>query len=261
MPARLMAVLATPLTVVVKLFPAKLLEMEFTIGTDVPVTPFTVVVRLLADDVLEIEFIMGTVVALTPFTVVVKLLTDEVLTTALTALLVAATPFTVLVSVLPDKAKVLVVAGKRLVRFKGALVIPFTVVVKLPPDILLDIVLMIGTDAPVMPFTVVVKTLFDDTLETELTMGTAVPVIPLTVVVKLLGALLVLLTDVDVVIVAGAHAFPFQVSTCPLLAPVVVPNGEPFIFETTDIPRLPVTSPATAAVNGVLAMPLTVLMS
>ena len=73
-PARLIAVLETPLTVVVKLFPAKVLEIKFTMGTAVLATPLTVVVKLFIDEVLDTAFIIGTAVPVIPFTVVVKLL-------------------------------------------------------------------------------------------------------------------------------------------------------------------------------------------
>ena len=62
-------------------------------------------------------------------------------------------------------------------------------------------------------------------------------------------------------VVAGAHSSPFQLNTCPLVAPVVVPKGDPLIFETVVSPRLPVTSPLVAAVNGLLATPFTVLIN
>lgn len=259
MDARLIGVLATPFTVVVRLLPDKMLEIEFTNGTDAPVTPLTVVLNVFAEDVLEMEFTIGTVVPVTPLTVVVKLLPDEVLFTEPTLLLVADKPFTVLVKVLPDNDKLLVVAGIIPARFTDEPVTPFTVVVKVEPDKLLEMEFTIGTVVPDIPFTVVVKLLPEELLETEFTIATAVPVTPFTVVVKLLGALLVLLTVVVGDTVAGAHAVPFQVNTCPLLAPVVVPNGEPLIFDTVDVPRFPVTSPVIFAVKAVDEIPLMVL--
>ena len=42
---------------------------------------------------------------------------------------------------------------------------------------------------------------------------------------------------------------------------MVVPSGEPFIWETTVPLRSPVTSPEVLTVNGVLAIPFTVLIS
>jgi len=63
------------------------------------------------------------------------------------------------------------------------------------------------------------------------------------------------------VVVAGDQFVPFQERTWPLEAPVVFPNGEPFIFETTEVPRLPVTSPATLAVKAEAAIPFTVLIN
>ena len=137
------------------------------------------------------------------------------------------------------------------------------------------------------PFTVVVNVLVADVFETELIMGTTVPAIPLTVVERLFAAelldtvateLLVAVTPLTVlvrvlpdkpnvcVIVAGAafagtHAVPFQVKACPLVAPVVIPKGEPLIFDTTAAPKFPVTSPVTFAVSAVAATPFIVLSS
>jgi hypothetical protein len=196
----------------------------------------------------------------TPFTAVVKVLADELFATVATLLLVAAIPFTLLVKVLTDNDIVCVVAGIIAARFTAAPVTPLTVVVKLVPDKLFEIEFTMGTEVPVIPFTVVVKVLLLELFETEFIMGTACPDTPFTVVYKLLGALLVLLTVVVAFTVAGVHALPFQVNTWPLLAPVVVPNGEPFILDTTDAPKFPVISPVIFAVNADDATPLTVLM-
>ena len=72
--------------------------------------------------------------------------------------------------------------------------------------------------------------------------ATAVPVVPFTVVETLPDAT-VLLTVAGAT-AAGAHAVPFHASTFPFAAPVVVPSGEPLIFETTLAEVVPVTSPA-----------------
>ena len=59
----------------------------------------------------------------------------------------------------------------------------------------------------------------------------------------------------------GAQLFPFQERTWPFAAPVVVPNGEPFIFETMDAPRSPLTSPVTVAVSAAEGTPFIVLIN
>jgi hypothetical protein len=220
--------------------------------TAAPVTPLTVVVKLLPAKLLVTVFTMGTAAAATPFTVVVKLFPEELLAILLTLLLFAATPLTVLVMVLPLKASVLVVAGISEDRFTAVPVTPLTVVVRLLPVKLFDtaltlllvaatpftvlvsvfplnasVLLVAGikadkfTAVPVTPLTVVVRLLPVKLLATVFTMGTAVPVTPLTVVVKLFGAVLVLLT----VVVAGAaaagnHVVPFQAITCPVVGAV-----------------------------------------
>ena len=43
------------------------------------------------------------------------------------------------------------------------------------------------------------------------------------------------LADVGVVIVPGAQLVPFHCNTCPLVAPVVVPSGEPLICDTVGL--------------------------
>ena len=112
----------------------------------------------------------------------------------------------------------------------------------------------------VIPFTVVVKAFALLVLLIEFTAG-AVTETPFTIDVIVLTAL------VNVCVVFAGAAFegdqlvPFQERTWPFEAPVVVPNGDPFIFETTEVPKLPVTSPAIFAVKAEAAIPLTVLIN
>jgi hypothetical protein len=120
-------------------------------------------------------------------------------------------------------------------------------------DEVLEILFTMGTAVPVMPLTVVVRLLAEEVLETVPTV-LLVAATPFTVLVNVLPD-----NPIVWVVVAGAHAVPFQDNTWPLAAPVVVPNGDPFILDTTAAPRLPVTSPVTLAVNAVPATPFTVL--
>jgi hypothetical protein len=206
-PARLIAAPVTPLTVVVRLDPDKLFEIEFTIATDVPVTPLTVVDKLFPAELLEIEFTIGTAVPETPLIVVVKLFALDVLATDATALLVAVIPLTVLVNVLPDKLKEWVVVGIIPERFIAVPVTPLTVVVRVEPDKLFETEFIIGTAVAAMPLTEVVKLLPDEVFAIELIIGTAVPETPLIVVVKLF-TLDELATDPTALLVA---AIPFTV--------------------------------------------------
>ena len=112
----------------------------------------------------------------------------------------------------------------------------------------------------VIPFTVVVKAFALLVLLIEFTAG-AVTAIPLTVEVIMFAELLNVLVVVTGAAFDGAQFVPFQERTCPFDAPVVMPSGDPLIFETTEVPRLPVTSPATLAVKAEVAMPLTVLIN
>ena len=112
----------------------------------------------------------------------------------------------------------------------------------------------------VIPFTVVDKALALLVLLIEFTAG-AVTAIPLTVEVIIFAELLNVLVVVAGAAFEGTQLFPFQERTWPFEAPVVFPKGEPFIFETTDGPRLPVTSPATLAVKADVAIPLTELIN
>lgn len=114
------------------------------------------------------------------------------------------------------------------------------------------------TDEPVTPFTVVVSVLAALVL-LMLLMIDAFPETPFTSEVSVFAALLSVCVTEPAGTAAGTHAEPFQVSTWPLLAPVVVPSGEPLIFATTVAPRLPVTSPVVLAVSAELAIPFTVL--
>jgi hypothetical protein len=120
--------------------------------------------------------------------------------------------------------------------------------------------LMILTGEELTPFTVVDKEFELLVLLIEFTAG-AVTETPFTTEVMVF----VLLLSVCVVFAGAAFAGdqlpPFQERTCPADAPVVLPNGDPFIFDTTDVPRLPVTSPATLAVKAGVATPLTVLIN
>jgi len=76
-----------------------------------------------------------------------------------------------------------------------------------------------------------------------------------------LAALLIVCVVIAGAAFDGAQLLPFQDKTWPLVAPVVVPNGEPFIFETVAVPKFPVTSPVIFAVKAEEAMPFTVLIS
>ena len=116
------------------------------------------------------------------------------------------------------------------------------------------------TVVEVIPFTVVDKELALLVLLIEFTAG-AVTAMPLTVEVIMFAKLLNVLVVVTGAAFDGAQFVPFQERTWPFEAPVVVPSGEPFIFETTDVPKLPVTSPATLAVKAEVAIPLTVLIN
>ncbi len=142
--------------------------------------------------------------------------------------------------------------------FTPALLIPFIVVVKYPRVRPSEVELIILTGVEVTPFTVVDKVFVLLVLLIELTAG-AVTVTPLIVEVIVLTALLNVCVVATGAAFDGAQLFPFQVRTWPFDAPVVVPNGDPFIFETTEDPRLPVTSPAILAVKVPDATPLIVL--
>jgi hypothetical protein len=136
---------------------------------------------------------------------------------------------------------------------------PFTDEVSDPELSVMELLLMILTGAEAIPFTVVDKAFVLLVLLIEFT-AVAVTETPFTTEVMVLAAL----PNVCVVIAGaafdGAQLFPFHDRTWPFDAPVVVPNGDPFIFETTDVPRLPVTSPATLAVKAEVLTPLTVLI-
>jgi hypothetical protein len=119
---------------------------------------------------------------------------------------------------------------------------------------------MIFTPVPVTPLMVVVKVLLVELLATVFT-AAAVTATPFTVEVMVLVVLVSVCVVVAGAAFAGAHAVPFQANVCPLLAAVVVPSGDPFIFDTVVAPRLPVTSPVTLAVNAVAATPFTVLIN
>ena len=172
---------------------------------------------------------------------------------------VPATPFTVVVNVFTDELLETEVTVRSL-RSKPPLVIPLTVVVIVVPDISLETLLIIGTDVPATPLTVVVNVFPVLVLATLFTDG-AVTETPFTTEVRVLTALLSVCVVVAGAVVVGAQAVPFQPKTCPLVAPVTVPSGEPFILDTTVAPKFPVTSPAVAAVNTELATPLTVLIN
>ena len=207
--------------------------MLLIIVTPVPATPFTVVVSVLVLEVFETELTRGTAVPAMPFTEVVNVFADELLETSVTLLLVAGIPFTVLVIVFPDMAKVFVVVGISPERSIPALATPLTVVVNVLPVKLLEMLFTAG----------------------------AVTDTPFTIEVMVLAVLLNVCVVEAEESVVGAQAVPFQPKTCPLVAPVTVPNGDPFILATTVAPKFPVTSPAVAAVNAELATPLMVLIN
>jgi hypothetical protein len=119
---------------------------------------------------------------------------------------------------------------------------------------------MILTGAEAIPFTVVDKAFVLLELLIEFTAGAATET-PFTIEVMVFAELLNVCVVVAGAVFAGDQLVPFQERTWPLVAPVVVPNGEPFIFETIDVPKFPVTSPATLAVNAVAATPFTVLIN
>ena len=116
------------------------------------------------------------------------------------------------------------------------------------------------TVVEVIPFTVVDKALALLVLLTEFTAG-AVTETPFTTDVIVLAALLNVCVVFAGAAFDAAQLFPFQERTWPFDAPVVLPNGDPFIFETTDAPKLPVTSPAIFAVKAEATIPLTVLIN
>ena len=119
---------------------------------------------------------------------------------------------------------------------------------------------MILTGVETIPFIVVDNAFVLLVLLIEFTAG-AVTAIPLTVEVIIFAELLNVLVVVAGAAFEGTQLFPFQERTWPFEAPVVFPKGEPFIFETTEVPKLPVTSPAKLAVKAEVAMPLTVLIN
>jgi len=107
----------------------------------------------------------------------------------------------------------------------------------------------------------VVVNVFTELVLLTLFTAAAVTETPFTTDVMVLMALLSVCVVVAGAVVVGAQAVPFHPNTWPVVAPVMVPNGDPFNLETTVAPKFPVTSPAVAAVNTELATPLTVLIS
>jgi hypothetical protein len=91
-----------------------------------------------------------------PFTVVVSELPLELLETEPTLLEVADIPFTTLVIVFPERVRVFVVAGIIPARLMALLATPLTVVVKLLPDKLLEIV-PTAFEVADTPFTTLVR--------------------------------------------------------------------------------------------------------
>lgn len=107
----------------------------------------------------------------------------------------------------------------------------------------------------------VVVNVFTELVLLTLFTAAAVTETPFTTDVRVLMALLSVCVVVAGAVVVGAQAVPFHPNTWPVVAPVMVPNGDPFNLETTVAPRFPVTSPVELTVSAVLPTPLTVLIS
>jgi hypothetical protein len=202
----------TPLTDVVKRFPAEVTPFELMIGC-VPVdTPFTSDSKVFPEEISELELIKDTVPRETPFTFPVRLLTEElnepeftIFTEFPTPLVVLVrvlpvevvtfvliigtvepvTPFTVVERVLPREVFDTVVPALKAPSRSCVLATPFTVEVRLVPESESTLLFTIGADVVVTPFTVLVRLLPVEERELELIM-LAFWLIPFTVELRLL---------------------------------------------------------------------------
>ena len=139
----------TPFTLDTKFPPVAVKLLLLIIGTAVDVTPLTFAVRLLADDVKLLLLMIDTAVAVTPLTEVVKLFALEVLDTV-------------------------VLLFSKLDRLTDELT-PFTVLTRLPPDVLSALLLMMLTPVPVTPLTVVVNVFVLEAFDTVVAEFSTVP--------------------------------------------------------------------------------------
>ena len=121
---------------------------------------------------------------------------------------------------------------------------------------------MILTPVPATPFTDVVRVLVLEVLATDDTAGD-VAVWPVTVEVSVLpesDSEFVIASSTKAVGVTLTHAVPLYCSTL-LFANEDMVTGVPVILLTVLAPSVPVTSPVSATVSGVVATPFTVLIS
>ena len=186
----------TPFTLDTKFPPVAVKLLLLMIGAEVDVTPLTATVILLADDVRLLLLMIDTAAAVTPLTEVVKLFALEVLDT---------------VVLLFNKLGKLIDEDT-----------PFTVLTRLPLDVLSALLLMMLTPVPVTPFTVVVNVfvaeLFDTVTGNELAL-----------------------------VQVGAAPAPAEVKICPLVP------AAPFGISAPEKRTLPVTSKRSAGL--LLAIP------
>ena len=241
-----------PFTVVDKAFVLLVLLMEFTAGADAA-TPFTVDVMVLAVLLIVLVVTAGAAFAgaqLFPFQ-------ERTWPVEAPVVVPNGDPFIFETTDVPR----LPVTSPAKLAVKPEVAMPFTVLINwLVPFCVSVFELMILTGVEEIPFTVVDKAFILLVLLIEFTAGADTET-PFTIEVIVLAELLNVCVVFAGAAFDGAQLFPFQERTWPIEAPIVVPNGDPFIFETTDVPRLPVTSPATLAVKAEVAMPLTVLIS